>query len=252
MLSMKLKLSILMAGAMVLVMVLTGVYVRHSQSRMIDTMIQDRLEASIGSVKALLKEKSEQALAIASTAANIPAVHDAAISLNRPEAINQLKPVFDALHDDFGLTVLHLRVPTDTSFVRAQKPEEYGDVTKRQAILDTAKNVSPISGFDKAAFGMGMRGWVPVIVEGRVIGTMEANIEFSEDLLHDIAATTGVELALWVPNENTFDLQSKTDDTIQSVEPDTIMQAVGGMTRVAYQGTPHMRSFQSTVMKGSY
>ena len=46
--------------------------------------------------------------------------------------------VYEEVHAAFGVDVLHVRAPFDTSLVRGQNPEVYGDVQNRGGILDAA------------------------------------------------------------------------------------------------------------------
>mgnify|MGYP001221497557 CR=1 FL=1 len=121
---------------------------------------------------------------------------------DRELAHAELVPVYETLRERFGVTVLHLRAPADTSLLRAQSPEKFGDRTRRRAILDTAERAAPQTGFDRAIFGMGMRGWAPVTAGQDVVGVMEVNIAFTEQLLQRIKAMIGSDILVYAADSD--------------------------------------------------
>lgn len=200
-------------GLMMAVMILvTSLMVRVSQLDLLEATVEQNIKAAVETAQSMLQQKTEQALAVASSAAALPEVIAAAESGERERAMSSLVPLFAEVNKRFGVTVLHLMIqrPGDAvrGFARAQKPDNPGgDEVKDNVILETARSGSARTGFRAAAYGMGMRGWVPVFAGNRVAGIMEANIAFTEKLLASIEqGMAGSTLAVFTPEGGAYKL----------------------------------------------
>lgn len=233
--SLRWKLSLATFGIVVVLVIGIAWVVQNGQRGLMDSVLEDRMRASLNTVQTVLHDKAGQSLAIAMAAASMPEVVEAALEQDRSRASAQLVPVYRGVQNEFGLSVLHLRVPADTSFLRAQNVDMFGDVTQRQAILDTANSRSPLIGFDQAAFGMGLRGWAPVMADGQVVGTMEVNMEFSEALLAEIGNDLGLELALFGRDGSGYVMQAATKDGLH-VDQRLFEQVGSGFSEIVRAG----------------
>ncbi len=198
--SLSVKMVLVIVVGVIVVVTGLSVFVWESQHRVMNEVMESRVEAAQAAAHGLFEEQSRQALAAAVALANTSEIRDVAEQQDRDEAIEQLMPAFDALKEEIELSVLHLRAPADTSLVRAQALERFGDRTDRRAILDTAESGEARTGFQEGAYGLGMRGWAPVFADGEVVGTLEANIAFTDTLLYDIRGDVGAELVLYTPD----------------------------------------------------
>ena len=191
-------------------MLVIGWMVAAAQSELLTRMIDEQIRSKQTVIEGMFGQVAEKALGIAMTTAHVPGVVVAAEQQNREQALSELAPVYQALASELAVTVMHLRAPADTSLVRAQSPLNYGDKTKRRAILDTYEQRAPRTGFDKAKFGMGMRGWAPVVSGEQVVGVMEVNIAFSEQLLHAIKAMVGGDILVYAADKDGYRLAAGT------------------------------------------
>ncbi|GEM_PF-6380909 len=188
-----------------IIAVTVGVSVTYVQGNLLESIVADRIDSSIQATEGMLNEKIEQSLMASVSVANMPGVTGAADRGDREDAIDHIMPVFESLREHFNVEVMHLRVPHNTSFIRAHALERYGDETDRQAILDAADQERPLSGYHQGAFGMGMRGWSPVFHEDQLIGVNEANIDFSDEILNELSEAVGVDYAVYEPAEDDFE-----------------------------------------------
>ena len=210
--SLNLKIILVVLAGVILLVVASSFFAWWSQNNLMDSVIEDRLETAYLATEGMLEQQTEQALAVSLALANLPELQEAAAEDDREKAIEQLVPVLETLEDEVGLSVIHFRSPYDTSFVRAHSLENYGDTTGREAILYTADSEQPVSGYEEGEFGMGMRGWAPVFHNEELVGTMETNIDFSEELLSDMRDEVGTELAVYTPENGEYTLLSQTGD----------------------------------------
>lgn len=180
--------------------------VYRSQQRLLDNFIEDRMEASRNVITSFFEQQQEEILTVSTLLAELPILQEAGGEDEREIAIEQLTPVMSAL-EERDISVIHYRAPYDTSFLRAHNPDNYGDTTDRQAILDVAEQEESLRGMESGAYAFGFRGWSPVWYQEDLIGTMEVNRDFSEEVLAQLSDTAEAGLELYVPEEEINDYQ---------------------------------------------
>ncbi|MCK8825841.1 methyl-accepting chemotaxis protein [Fuchsiella alkaliacetigena] len=226
-------LAIFLATAGIITLII-GFSIWNHQHNLLDSIIEDNMKSNINNVEAALNQKSNEALAISYTIANTPQIIEAAETENRGLAMETIIPTFTALEEEFDLSVIHFRSPADTSFLRAHNPDNWGDTTTRSSILDVAESGETRQGFIEGAYGMGMRGWSPVIADNEVIGTLESNINFSEEILTELSQNLDVELKVYLPeNETDYDLLASTTDLELNIDSQLLNQAREEISEVA-------------------
>lgn len=206
--------------------------VSAAQGRLMDTMILDSMRSKHSTIQGALHLVAEQALAIGIAVSNAPEVVEAARLRDREQALRTLVPMYAALREHFGVSVLHLRAPGDTSLARAQSPDTFGDRTNRASIIDTYRSGKPAIGFDRAIFGMGMRGWNPVRAGGETVGVMETNIPFTESLLNDLAKMAGSDIIVFSHENPKPARVAGTTQAEFAIPPEVFEQASQGLSDV--------------------
>ena len=73
--------------------------------------------------------------------AGMPKIIQGAADQDRDAILETVVHVYQDVHSAFGVDVLHVRAPYDTSLVRGQNPNVYGDVQSRGGILDAGREV---------------------------------------------------------------------------------------------------------------
>lgn len=243
-LSLRAKILSVVIVAMLAMLITVGMLVLNNQEQLLDAMIQDSLQTAEQAVRSELLSKAEQALSVSLAVAGMPEVIAAARVQERDSIVDSIVSVYRLVHEEFGVDVLHVRAPYDTSLVRGQNPNTYGDVQSRGGILDAGRSGQAISGFDSGPFGMGMRGWAPIKDGNQVVGTVETNIAFTEELLYEISDSMSLELAVFVPSNNGYNSLVATNQAEQiSVVDDLNQRSDAGHLVVgewAYRFTPVM------------
>ncbi|HHT73593.1 MAG TPA: HAMP domain-containing protein [Firmicutes bacterium] len=217
-LSMRTRLFAVIVIALAIAVTMVGVLMLSNQQRLLRAMVADSLAAAQRVVDSKLQGKAEQALGVAMAVAGMPEIATGAANRDRTAIVDTVVKVYEEVHAAFGVDVLHVRAPFDTSLVRGQNPEVYGDVQNRGGILDAGRLGIPLWGYDRGPFGMGMRGWAPITADGVVVGTVETNIPFTEQLLQEIHEAVGVELAVFVPGEEGYTLLAFTPGVLSEPE----------------------------------
>lgn len=217
-LGLRTKLFAVIIAALAAMVAVVGTFMLSNQQRLLQTMVEDSLKAAEKVVEEKLQGKAEQALGISMAVAGMPDIVSAAASQDRTTIVDTVVAIYEVVHAALGVDVLHVRAPYDTSLVRGQSPDVYGDVQSRGGILDAGRLGIPLLGFDRGPFGMGMRGWAPIKDGEKVVGTVETNIPFTENLLQEIHEAVGVELAVFVPGDEGYSMLTSTANVLQVPE----------------------------------
>jgi methyl-accepting chemotaxis protein len=230
------KMLIVVALATLAMLVGIALSVTVYQHRLLAQMIHDQMEDKKEAVEATFQKVADQALGVAVSMASLPDLIKAAEEQDRERALALLVPVYKVLEKKLGMSVLHLRVPHDTSFARGQSPGQYGDRTSRRSIIDTHAKRTTLTGFDRASFGMGMRGWAPVFSGESVIGVMETNINFTEGLLHQLKDMLHIDLAVYAYENGKYSRVANTRAKELSIPAWMFEQAEARFSDIAHQG----------------
>jgi methyl-accepting chemotaxis protein len=230
------KMLIVVALATLAMLVGIGLSVTIYQHRLLAQVIHDQMEDKKEATEAMFQKVADQALGVAVAMAGLPDLIKAAEQQDRETAIATMVPVYQLLEKKFGFSVLHLHAPHDTSFVRAQRPERFGDKVSRRPILDTHAKRTTLTGFDRAAFGMGMRGWAPVFSGENIIGVMETNINFSEELLLQLKSMLHIDLAVYAYENGKYSRVASTRTNEISIPAWMFEQAGARLSDIAHEG----------------
>lgn len=122
----------------------------------------------------------------------------------REELLSRVGPGRQKLSQEFDFRQLHFHLgPGSTSFLRAHRPEKFGDNmdTIRHTIVAANRDKEPVTGFESGRVYSGIRGVVPVFADdpdtGKHIhvGALEAGTSFQMTLA-EVARTQHVNLAV--------------------------------------------------------
>ena len=151
-----------------------------SQVRILNHEAEDSIRAAANSTQNIINEKLKQYQQLAAFAAGMPTPTAAFDRGDRKHLISEFLTVFGDLKKDYGVAQFQYHVPPATSFLRLHQIEKYGDDLSqiRQTIVYTNQNRKGTRGIEVGRGGLGLRGVMPVIYQGKHIGS----VEFGGDL----------------------------------------------------------------------
>jgi methyl-accepting chemotaxis protein len=191
------RMLIAVALATLVMVVGIGVAISVYQNRLLAQVVSEVINDKKEVVDGIFRKIMDQAQAIALTLGSMPDIIDAAERRDRDKALASMVPVYKTLAEKYGVSVLHLRSPYNVSLVRAHSTEMHGDRTGRKPFQDVYDKRTGVFGFERSIFGMGFRGYVPVFSNGQVIGSMEASIDFSDEMLHQLKERIHTDFVLY-------------------------------------------------------
>lgn len=116
---------------------------------------------------------------------------------DRAGLIEYLSPMYAGLKDTFSQAQFHL--PDSTSFLRLHKLEKYGDSLKafRETVNVANAQKMTVKGIEEGVAGFGFRVVMPVVHQGRHVGTFEFGREFKTKFLDSIKSTYGGDFCIY-------------------------------------------------------
>jgi len=171
-----------------------------------------RLEARYSGVQKAFEDKASSAVAMALVVAAMPDVQQAFASRDREELTALTLPFFNSQKQRLSLAQFQFHLPPATSFLRLHKPEKFDDDLSsiRQTVVEVNRTKKPISGIEKGVAGFGIRGVVPVAMDGSHIGSVEFGLKLDDKLLMPLKETLGVDISVVVSDGQGFKYLAKT------------------------------------------
>ena len=108
--------------------------------------------------------------------ANNPEVEGAMAQRDRNRLIEAIRPIIKNVKSAGDKIRLHFHVPPGKSFLRTWKPEKFGDDISsfRNSVTKVLETGQPVAGIEEGRIGFAIRGISPIIVDGKVVGSVEA------------------------------------------------------------------------------
>ncbi|WP_299203030.1 methyl-accepting chemotaxis protein [uncultured Amphritea sp.] len=150
----------------------------------------------------LQKIDAEQRLAttLARFVASLPEVQQHIKNDDRTALQASMNSAFTVLKSEYGLRQFQFHQAPATSYLRVHKPEKYGDDLSgfRQTVVETNSTHTAVSGVEQGVAGLGIRGVVPVVIDGKNWGSVEFGFSLGQPFFDDFKQQTGVDIGLYV------------------------------------------------------
>lgn len=174
----------------------------------------DALAARVATAIADAEERNEVlAFAIGGSAE----LRDTLARQDRDGMQARVGPMFEDLKKTYGITQMQAHLAPATSFLRFHQPKNFGDdMTKlRPALVKVNTQKQPVRGIETGVFGIAVRGIVPVMHDGKHVGSFETGSFLDQRFLEKLAGKDEV-LRLIVKDGGQYKVASASDGTKQS------------------------------------
>ncbi|MDH5218823.1 MAG: methyl-accepting chemotaxis protein, partial [Gammaproteobacteria bacterium] len=167
---------------------------------------QRELSGLYENVTASIKAEGRLAQSMSALVANMPDIQRAFGDGDRGYLKEKLVPPFKVTKKEFGTRQFQFHLPPATSFFRVHKPEKFGDDLSsfRHTVTATNQEKKPVSGIEKGVAGLGIRGIVPVFVDGSHHGSVEFGMSFGQPFFDTFKKAYGVDLGLHISKDDGF------------------------------------------------
>ena len=172
---------------------------------------------------------ADEARALAAFVANLPGVPHLVATGQRDALAAEMVPPFKAMTKEFGIEQFQFHTPPATSFLRVHSPAKFGDDLSaiRQTVVQTNATQKSTYGLEYGVAGLGVRGLMPLMDEGKHVGSVEFGLTFGAPFFADFKKSFGVDVGLHVKGKDGFKLFAGTFPA-SSLSPDEIAAAMAG------------------------
>nr|WP_210424600.1 methyl-accepting chemotaxis protein [Marichromatium bheemlicum] len=205
---------------------------------------QRQLQDLFLTLRSTIDQEAARAVSLAAAVANLPEVRAAFAAGDRERLRALTLPLFERMHEPFGLVQFQFHTPPATSFLRLHMPEKFGDDLSgfRNTVLATNRTRASVSGLEEGRAGLGIRGIEPVFApDGRHIGSVEFGLSFGEPFFAAFTERFGARAQLWLRRDQGFEPFASTlesDSQLTTTELQQVMAGARIERQIRVQGRP--------------
>ncbi|MBX6423571.1 methyl-accepting chemotaxis protein [Thermosulfurimonas sp. F29] len=135
-----------------------------------------RLSHETEQFRTLTEDLERQYLELALTLAAMPEIQRAVAERDREKLLSIAGPLSREINRGRAFPLkIHFHVPPGVSLLRVWKPDKWGDDISgfRKTVVTAQTTGRPVMGIEPGRAGLAVRGVVPIIYKGRVVGSVE-------------------------------------------------------------------------------
>ncbi len=206
---------------------------------LVDRAERRELQSYYENVMASVHAEAAKATALSTLVANIPDAQAAMAQGDRDRLAKLFVPAFQPLKDHHGAVQMQFHTPPATSFLRVHRPDRFGDDLSsfRHTVVATNNARKPTQGLEFGLDGLGVRGIVPVMHEGKHIGSFELGMSFGQFFFDSFKKRYGADVALFVQDKDGMKRFAGTFEDAALTQPDDLQAALKGETVVRRANT---------------
>ncbi|MGB0467347.1 MAG: methyl-accepting chemotaxis protein [Pontibacterium sp.] len=226
----------ILLGFLMLILLVCGVVMPFffgSMKQLIQEAEKRELTNHYQQVQYNIDAEKRLATALASFVAEQPNIKHLLAANDRPGLESALKASFDQLKSHYGLRQFQFHTPPATSYLRLHKLAKFGDDLSsfRETVVLTNRDKLPVSGLEKGVAGLGIRGVVPVSVDGKHWGSVEFGFSLGQPFFDNFKKETGVEVALYTEHSGSLASFASTFGTQPLLTAGQLRQAMSGSSQ---------------------
>lgn len=187
---------------------------------LINTNMQSEVNVALTSIKSIV---------------NNPEIAKAFSQRDRSELSRLIDPIFKELKVS-GVEQLQFHEPSSVSFYRAHSPQKYGDDLSsiRKMVVDVNKSSQESYGLEQGKEGYGFRAVVPVLWEGKKVGTAEVGMEFGIKFLEKLKEMSPGEYYIYTLTDDlkSSELLVGTTDSGEKINENILKKVISGETSI--------------------
>ncbi len=202
------------------------------------------LDAHLKAINNAIAAENRLAEAMSALVANIPLVQEKFGSGDRKLLADLFVPGFGLMKKEYGVEQFQFHTPPATSWLRVHMPAKFGDdlTSFRHTVIATNRNQKPTRGLEGGAAGLGARGMVPVLHNGKHLGSVEFGMTFGQSFFDHFKQQNGIDAGLHIFDKDSFKTMAATFGKEPLLGIETLKKAMGGEPQLDHRelnGTPH-------------
>jgi methyl-accepting chemotaxis protein len=202
------------------------------------------LDAHLKALNNAIDAENRLAEAMSALVANIPLVQEKFAGGDRKLLTDLFVPGFNLMKKEYGVEQFQFHTPPATSWLRVHMPAKFGDdlASFRHTVIATNKNQKPTRGLEGGVAGLGARGMVPVLHNGKHFGSVEFGMSFGQPFFDNFKAQNGVDAGLHIFDKDNFKTLVATFGKEPLLDATALRKAMAGEPQLGQRelnGKPH-------------
>ncbi len=202
------------------------------------------LDAHLKTISNAIAAESRTAETLSALVAGIPQVQERFAHGDRKGLEGMFAPGFKSLSKDYDIEQFQFHTAASLSFLRVHKPEKFGDDLSavRHTVVATNTSQKPVRGLEGGVAGLGARGMVPVLQNGRHIGSVEFGMSLGQPFFDNLKRLNGVDVALHILDKDGFKTLASTVGKEPLLSSEMLKKAMSGAPQLDHrdiQGVHH-------------
>jgi len=199
---------------------------------------QRELRGYFKAIEASMAAESRLAVTLSALVAGMPPVQQAMADGNREQLMEWLGPAYQALSENYGAKQFQFHTPPATSFLRVHQPQKFGDDLSsfRHTVVRANETRRDTRGLESGVAGVGIRGVVPVVQQGKHLGSVEFGMSFGQSFFDQVKESYGIEAALHFVSGGKLDTFAATLAEKRLLDEDVL--------KATLKGEPHLAEFE--------
>ncbi|HEY8336413.1 MAG TPA: cache domain-containing protein [Tardiphaga sp.] len=172
----------------------------------IDRADERELRSHYDALQSRIGQESRRAAAMSAVVAAIPAVQDAMARNDRDALMRLFGPGFAMLKSDYGVDQFQFHTPPAISYLRVHQPAKFGDDLSsfRKTVVTTNTDRKTVVGLEGGVAGLGIRGVVPIVQDGKHLGSVEFGLTFAQAFFDEFKRSRSVDIAFHLAGKDDF------------------------------------------------
>lgn len=181
-----------------------------------------------------IRNQQSRALSLAAAIAQQPSVQYSFAVRDREALLEELAPVFSYLSGEAGIEQMQFHLAPAISFLRLHEPDKHGDDLSafRHTVVAANQGQKNIAGVEEGAAGLGIRGVVPVFLDGRHLGSLEMGMSLRQSFVDTYKQTHGADIGIYRPDGSGFSALISTMGSLL-FDSQSMQQVMNGTVQVS-------------------
>ncbi len=190
------------------------------------------LETLFDNAQAEIKSTGHLAQALSLMVAQTPEIQKAFAEGDRQALAQRTVPLFKIFKKQYAVRQFQFHTPPAISFLRAHKPQKFGDDLSsfRKTVVKTNATKQPVFGLEKGVAGLGIRGIVPVFYKQKHIGSVEFGMSFGQPFFENFKKEYNVDISLYVKRNQSFKAFGTTLENNNLLPVEDMSRAIEGQS----------------------
>ncbi len=162
------------------------------------------LRGLFDNISAAIDSEGRTAESLAALVAGMPDVQAAMANDDRERLKALFVAGFDRLREQYGVRQFQFHKAPAISFLRVHKPGKFGDDLSsfRKTVVAANASNTVVRGIEKGVAGLGVRGIVPIVHDGKYVGTVEFGTSFGQAFFDAFKSHYGVDVSLFLKTDD--------------------------------------------------